>query len=215
VIPLGDRVEAHLDEALAAATADGLAEADAYRLFDTASTPEAELVAACFAAFGKEVAPGRWQRRADVIESLRADLVALGLRLGYAAREQGEATVVWSDAPAPMLGQGARLGAGATHVFAMLRPGELSSLLSSRSPFGDDESRAWIAIPRGCTELVMLRLRRSPVLADLAAKGAWTLVKAEAVQKLLAREEIERSDLEEIVGLEPLIEKGEQQLPLL
>jgi hypothetical protein len=44
--------------------------------------------------------------------------------------------------------------------------------------------------------------------------GRWQFIKLDHLKALSAREDLHRQDLSHIVGLEPLIERPEAQLPL-
>jgi hypothetical protein len=44
--------------------------------------------------------------------------------------------------------------------------------------------------------------------------GGWTFIKLEHLRALVAQDEVTRHDLKAIIGLAPLVEGGQGQLPL-
>jgi hypothetical protein len=63
-------------------------------------------------------------------------------------------------------------------------------------------------------ELVRYKLERSPLLRAALAEGNWHIVKADNLRTFLARDPLDLDDLEPYLGLDPLIERSGEQLPL-
>jgi hypothetical protein len=218
--PLSDRVE----EAVLAALRDADARKgepmeevafvqSMYRRFNGPLTPDAGLVHACLQAYGEETSPGHWQLRpAEREEAWREgmkagmrDLLALGERLEYRARQWGrDFEVVWEEEGRPW----ATFSLTATASVARFLP-------HVDSPPSQPETR-WrnLVIPAARTGLWQHKLGTQPWLAQRIKAGGWTFIKLEHLQDLAARDALTRHDFTAIVGLVPLIESGEGQLPL-
>ena len=217
--PLSDRVE----QAVLAALRDAEAAKDPeveevaftrsiYRRFNGPLTPDAGLVRACLEAYGEEVSSGHWRLRSDEREvewrermsvCIR-DLLALGERLGYRARQWGhDFDVVWEEE------------GHAWAVFNLTTTADVARFL----PYEDSASRLevrWrnLVIPAARTGLWQHKLAAQPWLAQVMKAGGWTFIKIEHLKDLAARPDLTRHDLKTIGGLVPLIERGEGQLPL-
>ena len=63
-------------------------------------------------------------------------------------------------------------------------------------------------------ELVRYKLERSPLLRTALDEGTWHIVKSDHLRAFLAREPLDLADLEPYLGLDPLIERTGEQLPL-
>lgn len=83
----------------------------------------------------------------------------------------------------------------------------------SRIPTDDTVVR-FLVIPPERTELVRLKLDRSPVLRGAMEAGNWHILKSDHLRRLYAREEADLRDLEPMLGLDPEIERQGEQLPL-
>ncbi|MBI3748020.1 MAG: hypothetical protein HY262_04120, partial [Chloroflexi bacterium] len=64
------------------------------------------------------------------------------------------------------------------------------------------------------TELVRYKLERSPLLRAAVAEGTWHIVKSDHLRTFLARDPLDLADFEPYLGLDPLIERTGEQLPL-
>ncbi len=71
-----------------------------------------------------------------------------------------------------------------------------------------------MVIPAARTGLWQHKLETHPWLAQTIKGGGWTFIKLEHLRSLAAKKVLTRHDLKAIVGLVPLIESGEGQLPL-
>jgi hypothetical protein len=63
-------------------------------------------------------------------------------------------------------------------------------------------------------ELVRYKLQRSPLLRAALDEGTWHIVKSDHLRAFLARDPLDLADLEPYLGLDPLIERTGEQLPL-
>ncbi len=80
-------------------------------------------------------------------------------------------------------------------------------------PAGDTVVR-FLVIPAARTDLVRLKLDRSPVLRARLEQDNWHILKAEHLRLLAAREQPSLDDLAPLLGLDPPIERLGEQLPL-
>ena len=218
--PLSDRVE----EAVLGALRDADAKGDApveemtlvqsiYRRFNGPLTPGAGLVRACLQAYGEEASPGHWrlnpcEREAMWGEEMRSgvgDLLVLGERLGYRVRQRRKVIeVVWEEEGRPWA------------TFTMLAPAYVARFLPHLDTTLPDQEIRWrnLVIPAARTGLWQHKLEAYPWLAQTIEAGGWTFIKLEHLRSLAAKDTLTRHDLKAIVGLVPLIESGEGQLPL-
>jgi len=88
-------------------------------------------------------------------------------------------------------------------------------LLRRHSRIPPDESviRFLVVAPERA-ELVRYKLERSPLLRAALDEGTWHIVKSDHLRAFLARDPLELADLEPYLGLDPLIERTGEQLPL-
>jgi hypothetical protein len=63
-------------------------------------------------------------------------------------------------------------------------------------------------------ELVRYKLERSPLLRAELEEGTWHVIKSDHLRAFLARDPLDLADLEPYLGLDPLIERTGEQLPL-
>jgi hypothetical protein len=64
------------------------------------------------------------------------------------------------------------------------------------------------------TELLRHKLERSPLLRDAVARDNWHIIKWNHLRAFLARDPLELGDLEPYLGLDPVLERSGEQLPL-
>jgi hypothetical protein len=83
----------------------------------------------------------------------------------------------------------------------------------ARIPPDDSLIRFLVVVPERA-ELVRYKLERSPLLRAALAEGNWHIVKADNLRTFLARDPLDLDDLEPYLGLDPLIERSGEQLPL-
>ncbi len=72
----------------------------------------------------------------------------------------------------------------------------------------------FIVIPPERTELVRLKLERSPILRTAMEEGNWHILKSDHLRRLHARETADLADLQPLLGLDPEIEHQGKQLAL-
>ena len=208
--PLGDRVE----EAVIQTLRDALmlrredCEDALYRQFPGLLTPERELVDECLASYSEESSPGYIRLRADdqpervraALGEVVADLEALGRRMGLeVARDRPPYHVVWR-------------GGGSAYAFRFAPTAAIGPLAEMGPP--EQETSRYLVVPESRLALLHLKLRRSPIYGRILQQGAWTFIRQPYIQLLLKTPQVDRHSLKQIVGLEPIIEKGEAQIPL-
>jgi hypothetical protein len=77
-----------------------------------------------------------------------------------------------------------------------------------------DQQARFLVFPAERTELVRLKLERSPWLRDEVERQNWHFLKWQHLETLVARDGAGLERLEPILGLSPLIERGGQQLTM-
>jgi hypothetical protein len=102
---------------------------------------------------------------------------------------------------------------GAIHAFVLTAKATLGHLLL-KGEAGASEIYRYLVIPAERASLVDFKLRRNPLLGQAVTDGHWQIVKYCHVAWLVEAEGIDRHDLKKIVGLEPIIEQAEAQIPL-
>ena len=78
----------------------------------------------------------------------------------------------------------------------------------------DDGTVRFLVIAPERTELVRYKLERSPLLRDSDERGNWHILKCESPARFLGREEVTLDELEPYLGLDPVAERGGEQMPL-
>ncbi len=63
-------------------------------------------------------------------------------------------------------------------------------------------------------ELVRYKLQRSPLLRAAIDEGGWHIVKADHLRAFLARDPLDLAEMEPYLGLDPVVERSSEQLPL-
>ena len=88
-------------------------------------------------------------------------------------------------------------------------------LLRRHARIPPDESLIrFLVIAPERAELVRYKLERSPLLRAALEASNWHIVKADHFRSFLARDPLDLADLEPYLGLDPLVERTGQQLPL-
>ncbi|MGA9347790.1 MAG: hypothetical protein WBW48_03155 [Anaerolineae bacterium] len=238
--PLGDRVEEAIREILQERlTLDRQALEEAiYPRFPDFLTPEETLIEACLESYSKEIVPDNWQLRTEDQGGYReeqrvqgvAQLIKLGQRLGYGTW----LSPAWRERAL----EGSKLASFLTIEDMGFDPGPLASFdvlwyeegtihaafvlttkanlghLLLKGEAGASEIYRYLVIPAERASLIDFKLRRNPLLREAVADGNWQIVKYCHLAWLVEAEEIDRHDLKKIVGLEPIIEQAEAQIPL-
>ncbi|MFQ5593373.1 MAG: hypothetical protein ACE5HA_04425 [Anaerolineae bacterium] len=197
--PLAERVEDTLVDLLKRESP--ITPTDVYRYFPGWLTPEAELVAALLAAHGVETGAGIWERQiADPAE--RKDISDavhhLGKRLGFSVGA-GIADVVWGE------------GGRATHAFRIAETGRWDDLGIDVLP---EAVAGYLVVPDRLVDLLRVKLGRNPLWRRELAERRWSPIKARHLQTMAGEPEVDRQEFKKIVGLEPIIEQAEAQIPL-
>ena len=78
----------------------------------------------------------------------------------------------------------------------------------------DESIIRFLVIAPERAELVRYKLERSPLLRAALDEGTWHIIKADHLRAFLARDPLDLGDLEPFLGLDPLIERSGEQLPL-
>lgn len=236
--PLGDRVEQAVCGALAEKPdlAYEPLRDTIYSLFPGLFTPGPRLVEECLHSYGLEdETSGRYHLHPAEEEESRererdetlALLVKLGHRLGYEVSLGGkryhlaeglrELLTGGDRAWRPRLPKGVDVAWGedneACHLFAFRQTTILGDILSDKGK-GWNEARRYIVIPERRVELLRFRMESELLLHRALAEGEWQFIKLSHLRTLAGREKLNRQDLVHILGLEPIIERPEAQLPL-
>jgi hypothetical protein len=78
----------------------------------------------------------------------------------------------------------------------------------------DERIVRFLVIAPERTELVRYKLARSPLLRAAMDEGAWHILKSNHLRSFLASDELDLAALEPLLGLDPLVERSGEQLPL-
>jgi hypothetical protein len=208
-LPLADRIEAAVYDLLTRATPEHWESdlvAEVYRRFPGALTPERAYVRLCLESYATQTRPGVWAlREQDLpalrqaeITSLRAELIALGQRLGCQVAER-ESQVAWIEARHPLI------------TFMLTATAELGVHLLNRPPRGQPV----LVLPGGRGALAHHKLRHDVRLSEAATGAGWTFLKFRQLRNLIAQPGLDRASFKGALGLDPLIEQEEQQMALL
>lgn len=76
-------------------------------------------------------------------------------------------------------------------------------------------ARGYLIVPESQVELLREKVRRLPPLVDAFREAGWDFVRVSSLEKLLEKEQIERSDLVLMPGLVPMVSEPSAQLELL
>jgi hypothetical protein len=237
--PLGDRVEQAVYDALRENTdlAYEPLRDRIYSLFPGLFTPGPGQVEECIRSYSLDgEASGHCRLQPDEEEENQgreklealALLVKLGHRLGYRVslgrrqRLHGRGSLrelltredrAWR----PRLLKGVDVAWGeedtTSHLFAFRQTTILADILTDKGK-GGNEARRYITIPDRRVELLRFRMETELLLRRALTEGEWQFIKLSHLRALAGREELDRQDLAQIVGLQPLIESPEAQLPL-
>ncbi|MFQ5857240.1 MAG: hypothetical protein ACE5LU_16650 [Anaerolineae bacterium] len=197
--PLSERVEQTVLDLLSREPM--VTPAEVYRRFSGWLTPEAELVEALLLAYGEEIRVGTWgQRPTDQAEqqAIRDALHRLGTRLGFSVGA-GIADVVWGE------------GGHATHAFRIVETGRWSELGIEVLP---DSVAGYLVLPDRMVSLLRAKIVRNPLWRRELADRRWALVKAQHLLAMAGAADVDRQEFKKIVGLDPIIEQAEAQIPL-
>lgn len=104
----------------------------------------------------------------------------------------------------------------ATFLFEVEWTAMISDVLLRRGPRipPDDTVVRFLVIPPERAELVRLKLARSPLLRAVLERDNWHILKSDHLRRLHLAEEASLDQLEPLLGLDPEIEAGAEQLNL-
>jgi len=104
----------------------------------------------------------------------------------------------------------------ATFLFEVEWTAMITDALLRRGPRipNDETIVRFLVIPVERVELVRLKLARSALLRKAMEDQNWHILKSDHVRRLHAREEADLDELAPLLGLDPDIERGAEQLPL-
>jgi hypothetical protein len=88
-------------------------------------------------------------------------------------------------------------------------------LLRRHARIPPDESLVrFLVVAPERTELVRHKLERSPLLREAVERDNWHVIKWNHLQAFLGRDQLEIGDLEPYLGLDPIVERSGEQMPL-
>jgi len=231
VVPLTDRVEEFISRFLSESQTLSTREiCDAvYQQFSGLSTPLEEVVTTCLMSYARQDDAGIWRlrpedmparRQAEMREMLQylqelGERLGLQVAIGESFRLPSELQeqypeflslrsndVLWMPAD------------GRPYLFRVI--GDTSSChLDCDSALAALSPHNHLVLPGGRSSLVALRLRVNPLWRRAVERQEWRFVKYRHIRRLLHDEEIDLSGLLAIVGLDPIVERSEAQMPLL
>jgi hypothetical protein len=76
------------------------------------------------------------------------------------------------------------------------------------------EVQGYVVLTERRLDLLRFRMDTELLLPRALAAGKWQFIKLGNLRRLASRKSVERRDLAYVVGLEPLIESPDSQLPL-
>jgi hypothetical protein len=88
-------------------------------------------------------------------------------------------------------------------------------LLRRHPRIGTDEKLVrFLAVAPERTDLIRHKLERSPLLRAAMDEYGWHIIKWDHLRTFLAAEKPDLDDLEPLLGLDPVVERGGEQIPL-
>jgi hypothetical protein len=78
----------------------------------------------------------------------------------------------------------------------------------------DDSLVRFLVVAPERTDLVQHKLERSPLLREAVARDNWHIIKWNNIGAFLRRDPLDLGDLEPYIGLDPLVERSGEQMPL-
>ncbi|MGB3906602.1 MAG: hypothetical protein WBB22_16960, partial [Anaerolineae bacterium] len=229
--PLGDRLEQAVCEALAHGKdlPYGVLEDRIYSRFPGIFTPAPGLVEACIHSYARDDSTSTWHLRpedeATTLARERVEvlslLVEMGHRLGYQVSAAGKhvqgllTTAEHTSRTRLPKGMDVAWKEEGTdcHLFAFRQSTVLGDVLS-RARRRKSEGRRYIVVPDRRLDLLRFRLETELLLRRALAEEEWRFIKLSHLTVLTSRKGLDRQDLRQVVGLEPLIDRPEVQLSL-
>lgn len=185
-----------------------------YARFPSLVTPDLTLVHLCLDSYGvrdgeeirlrPEDNPDRRRRE---IEQIHADLITLGRGLGYDTVPGDVWDVRWLEEGRDTYGFIISSTAG---IGPYLLDAELSALIADST----EEARRCLVVPGGRAGLIDLKLQRDPRLAAAVKRDGWQFIKFRHLRRLMARDDLDRYAFKTVLGLDPIVEQEQAQIPL-
>ena len=89
------------------------------------------------------------------------------------------------------------------------------AMLRRHVRIGDDDRLVrFLVIAPERTDLVRYKLERSPLLRQAMDDGGWNILKSDHLRTWLASDRPDLATLEPLLGLDPLVERSGEQMPL-
>ena len=213
--PLADRIEHQVIEMLISQPTWQRTRMvrEIYRQFNGEASPELDLVEACIDAYTdvQEGSPDRVtirekdspQAREAELRQFQKSLETLGRRLGYqvkgTASDNSSDDIFWIEG-------------GITHYqFRCITSAILTPHLSEPPQTGSGQR--CLVLPGSRAALIHLKLMRDPRLSQWLHAHRWRFVKFRHLRRMF-QEVKHRSEIEVFLGLDPIIEQGQAQIPL-
>jgi hypothetical protein len=204
-IPLADRVENEIVDYLHSVHSCSLVEVDIKMCekFRGLLTPDLEVVKACFESYAIEDQTGnkRWrlnpqefrEERTSEVESIRNLLEELAERLGF--KSLGRHPLLWKNE------QGFEI-----YAFFILVSACFGEILTISLP---PTTKRWIVIPGSRSGLALYKINHNPYLKSLLGEG-WQFLKFRHLRGLVGMTNLNRQDLDQQMGLDPITESASQ-----
>jgi hypothetical protein len=210
--PLADRIEQTVIEMLTAKPTWQRSKLiqEIYSRFKEESSPELTLVETCLDAYAeaREGSPpdqitrrdeDNPEQRGKEIRELKKALEKLGQRLSYRTNLTESGDVLWIEE-------------GETHYrFRCITTAILTPHISPRPKA--DGRQCYLVLPGGRAALITLKLKRDPRLPQWLKHHRWQFIKFRHLRRMI-REVRNRSDIEVYLGLDPIVEQAQAQIPL-
>jgi len=207
--PLADRVEESVLRLLQSQEAWTRAalESAVYAHYCDELSPEPALVAACVDAYTDADAQDMLRLRAEDMPAargaetrqIRGLLRQLGERLHFDVSQDEARNVVWADSGTP------------AYLFRCTTTAALGPHLLAAQP--PTPARRHLVLPGGRAALAALKLKRDPRLQQAVERDHWVFIKFRHLRRM-ATEINQRSDIEVYLGLDPIVEQAQVQIPL-
>ncbi|MGC9393684.1 MAG: hypothetical protein ACP5J4_02380 [Anaerolineae bacterium] len=207
--PLADRVEESVLRLLQSQEVwtHAALESAVYAHYCNELSPEPALVAACIDAYTNVDAQNMLQLRAEDMPAargaetrqIRGLLRQLGERLHFDVSQDKARNIVWADAGTP------------AYLFRCTTTAALGPHLLAAQP--PTPARRHLVLPGGRAALAALKLKRDPRLQQAVERDHWVFIKFRHLRRMAA-EINRRSDIEVYLGLDPIVEQAQVQIPL-
>lgn len=207
--PLADRVEESVLRLLQSHEAWRRVELESavYAQFYDELSPEPALVEACIAAYTDAEGQDSLRLRTEDMAAargaetrqIRGLLRQLGERLRFDVSQDEAGDIVWANTGTPL------------YLFRCTTTAALGPhLLAAQAP---TSVRRHLVLPGGRAALAALKLKRDPRLQQAVERDHWVFIKYRHLRRMAA-EINQRADIEVYLGLDPIVEQAQAQIPL-